>query len=145
MRIGLFVFGLAICLGVMSRAETWQVPTTALQEKLDTRIPAADAAKYRSVRNAQDWLNPYVLLQKNGVVLINRANRSDRTPISIDELRQALVRLPVSAWPYGRVVGVQDGGGPSPGPDDEGVKRNHRAVAEILKAMDVAVNWWAPI
>jgi hypothetical protein len=144
MRIGLFACRLAIFLGMMSRAEAWQGPTIEPQEKLNARIPAADPAKYRSVRDAEDWLNPYLLIQKNGVVMISRTNRSDRTPISIDELRRTLLRLPVSAWPYGRVVGAKDNSFGGYGPDDEGVKRNHRAVAEILKAMDVEVDWWAP-
>jgi hypothetical protein len=108
MRIGQFAFRLAICLGMMSRADAWQVPTIAPQEKLNARVPAADPMKYRSVRDAEDWLNPYLLIQKDGVVMTSRTNHSDRTPISIDELRRTLVRLLVSAWPYGRVVGAKD-------------------------------------
>jgi hypothetical protein len=137
-----FALGAAIWLGTVS-GTLGQAPTTAPQLKLDARIPVADPAKYRSIRDADEWLNPYVLIQKNGVVMIDRANRSDRTPISIDELRRALMRLPVSAWPYGRVVGAQDSG-LGTRPDDEGVKHNHQAVGEILKRLDVEVDWWPP-
>jgi len=80
MRIRLFPFGLAICLGVLSRAEAWQVPPPRYRRS-STQGFGGRRSEVRSVRNAQDWLNPYILLQKNGVVLINRANRGQNAHI----------------------------------------------------------------
>jgi hypothetical protein len=51
--------------------------------------------------------------------------------------------LPVSAWPYGRVVGYQENSIRS-GDDDQMIRRNWGIMLEILESMDIdAYGGWA--
>jgi hypothetical protein len=108
--------------------------------KLDTRIPAADRQKYHSIRDAKDWENPSLVVLKDGVDV--RAKGYRRT-LPVSELRQVLVALPVSAWPYGAVVAVQEmhlravGGA-----DDAAIKANLDDTLAALKALKVHADLW---
>ena len=72
--------------------------------RLDSRIPPADPAKYDAIREATEWKNPKVTILANGVLVWSDALEDGRQTIEVSELGQVLVSLPVSAWPYGRVV-----------------------------------------
>jgi hypothetical protein len=108
--------------------------------KLDPRIPIADREKYRSIRDAKDWENPYLVVLRDSVDVRAKGYR-DTLPVS--ELRQALVKLPVSAWPYGAVVAVQQihlravGGA-----DDAAIKSNVDETLAVLKALKVHPDLW---
>jgi hypothetical protein len=127
MRISLFALGLTMWLGAFPGERPWHAQTKGPQEQLSTRIPAADPAKYRSIRDARDWLNPGLIIHGNAVWVISQTIPSGRKLVPTDELRRTLVSLPVGAWPYGRVVEASDAGIRSAG-DDESIKRNHQAV-----------------
>ncbi len=143
MKIFLFAIGLATWLGALPGPRPWQAPSKAPQVRLDPRIPAADPAKYRSIRDAKDWLNPFLIVHGNGVWAISQAIPSGRKFVSTHELRRMLVGLPVGAWPYGRVVAASDAGiRAGDGSDDEPIKRNHETVQDILKGLGVRVEWW---
>jgi hypothetical protein len=61
--------------------------------------------------------------------------QAGRKTVPNTELRALLVSLPVSAWPYGRVVVASDLGLRAVnGSDDQPIKRNHDAAEQILKA-----------
>jgi hypothetical protein len=47
----------------------------------------------------------------------------------------------VSAWPYGRVVAVQEIGVRA-GKDEKPIKQNKAAVTEGLKGLGVEIVWW---
>lgn len=68
--------------------------------------------------------------------------RDDRIMVPVDQLGEALTRLPISAWPYGLVVGAQDASVIDSAVGIEPIDRNHRAVVEVLGAMGIAVWWW---
>ena len=108
--------------------------------KLDPRIPAADREKYRSIRDAKDWENPYVIVLRDGVDVRAKGYRGT---LPVSELRRALVVLPISAWPYGAVVGVQQihlravGGA-----DDAAIKSNVDGTLAVLKALKVHPDLW---
>jgi hypothetical protein len=108
--------------------------------KLDTRIPTANRQKYRSIRDAKDWENPYLVVLKDGVDVRAHGYRST---VPVSELRRVLVMLPVSAWPYGTVVAVQEmslrevGGA-----DDAAIKANLEDTLAVLKALKVHADLW---
>jgi len=62
--------------------------------------------------------------------------------VRVDELRRLLVGLPISAWPYGRVVLATDAGLVGSLDDFELIKRNRDEVAQVLKALAIEANWW---
>jgi len=56
--------------------------------------------------------------------------------ITLDQLKDSLKELPVSAWPYGRVVGWQENSLRS-GDDDRVIPRNTGRMLETLESMDI--------
>jgi len=53
-----------------------------------------------------------------------------------------LIRLPIDAWPYGRVVGAQDISILSSPDDVDPISKNHYAMEELLHGLGIAVWWW---
>jgi hypothetical protein len=116
-------------------------PAPPAQERLNPRIPPPIRAKYEKIRDARDWLNPIITIRAEGVEVESRWFASGRQTVAPEKLRALLVRLPVSAWPYGRVVLASDIGIRQAG-DNEPIQRNHDAVAKILRALAIRVDWW---
>jgi hypothetical protein len=123
-------------------ARSVQKPNESPAPALDSRIPVADRAKYRSIRDAKDWLNPKLIMLPDGIQVI-AAGIDGRKVVAPEDLRETLLKLPVDAWPYGRVVGASDASiRTGVRRDDERIKRNHDAAEKILKALRVEADWW---
>ena len=103
--------------------------------ELDRRIPAANPGQYEHV-DAKNWRNPYLIVVRDGVTLISDAIAGGEKTITLDQLRDSLKALPVSAWPYGRVVGYQEIVVRS-GDDDQMIHRNWGMMLEILESMGI--------
>jgi hypothetical protein len=84
-------------------------PIFALQT-FNQRVPAANHEKYKSVRGAKDWANPYLVVLRDGIEVVSSALPSGRKVVAASALRETLTGLPTTAWPYGRVVAVQENG-----------------------------------
>lgn len=117
--------------------------------KLDHRIPAADPNKYKGIRDGNDWQNPYLVIHPNGVEIISKSSLIERRIILTDQLASALTRLPLTAWPYGRVIavsniGIRNGffGSPVYQKDEQLIARNRTEIEKILKSLKVKVDWW---
>lgn len=108
---------------------------------LKDRITPADPNKYRSVVDARDWLNPYLLVQGKGIDArpINAA--TDVPTMSPADVVPYLEKLPSIAWPYGLVVGVQENGVRAPG-DDATIKKNREELVRLLEEAGVKVELW---
>ena len=113
-------------------------PEASAYARLQT-IPAADPAKFGNVRDYKSWRNPYVIIRKDGVGLLDLANNEQRL-LKVEELPDALARLSQSAWPYGRVVAVAEDSVSSPG-DDVLIRKNRGIVAGTLESLHILVNW----
>ena len=104
------------------------------QERLSAKIPAPIRAKYRTIRDARDWLNPIITLRAEGIEVDSRAIPSGRKTVASAQLRTLLVSLPVSAWPYGRVVIASEIGlRQVDRSDEEPIKRNHEAAEKVAQ------------
>jgi hypothetical protein len=139
MVAGLFalVNGPAAWLSVLPQREA-----AKSESQLDPRIPAANRLAYRAVRDSRDWRNPYLLGSDKGLELRSMSSPDSRV-VPLTDLRRTLTELPVTDWPYGRVVAVQS---PSIVPADsawnEALKRNIDGAREILKALGAADWGW---
>ncbi|MDT4965940.1 MAG: hypothetical protein QOJ64_677 [Acidobacteriota bacterium] len=116
---------------------------------LDSAIPSADPAKYESVRDGSDWRNPYLVIRPDGVELFAGSPVSQRRIVSTDELARTLAKLPLSAWPYGRVVamqtvGLRNGffGSEVWQKDEQIITRNRSETERIMKSLEVAIRLW---
>jgi hypothetical protein len=106
---------------------------------LKNRIPPPDANKYRSVRDARDWRNPYLMVQANG---IRPASAAMETPtMSPAEVVAYLEKLPSIAWPYGLVVAVQENGVRARG-DTAKIETNREELLRRLKEAGVRAELW---
>lgn len=102
-------------------------------------ISAADPAKYAKLPDMRSWQNPYLIIRKDGVALLDPAD-SVEIILKPNEVLKRLAQLPPSAWPYGRVVAVQENGAQS-GDDAIAIRRNRGLLAGTLEQAHVLINW----
>ena len=57
----------AIALVARSQLKSSQKPVVAATSTLRNRIPSANPSKYRSIVDASDWQNPYLVVSANGI------------------------------------------------------------------------------
>jgi hypothetical protein len=108
---------------------------------LHPKVPPADPRKYRGVRDAKDWANPYLVIRPDGVEIVSKSLPRGRKLVPAGQLRRALVHLPVAAWPYGRVVALQEAGIRTA--NDRGlIHRNKAQAQQVLKSLRVKADWW---
>jgi len=101
-------------------------------------IPAADPAKYANLRS-KGWRNPYLIIRSDGVALLDVLNNEERH-LKPEEVLDAVAQLPASAWPYGRVVAVEETAASSEN-DKIAIRRIKGIVAGTLGEAHVAINW----
>lgn len=112
------------------------------KEKLDPKIRRANPATYRHVRDAKDWRNPFVVVIPDGVWLTCQGAGIPRRKVQVEKLADELVALPVSAWPYGRIVALQEASVRGGEADDVRIERNLAEARRILEALHIKVNMW---
>jgi hypothetical protein len=103
-------------------------------------IPAANSAQFESVHDMKTWRNPYLIVRRDGVALLDAA---DNTEIRLKpaELLPALAALPASNWPYGRVVAAAENNVKLSDEDGIAIRRNKGIVGGILQGAHIAVKW----
>jgi hypothetical protein len=109
-------------------------PTTGLE-----RVPEADPAKYPNFNDMGGWKNPYLVVRDDGLGIVDLSNHEIRM-LKPEEIPAELVSLPLSAWPYGRVVLVAQA---APRDASEGAKadlrKNRALLVGTLKELDVQI------
>jgi hypothetical protein len=106
-------------------------------------IPPPDMSKYRSVANARDWQNPYLLVYANGIDARPISAATEAPRMSPAEVVGYLEKLPSIAWPYGLVVAVQEAGLRPPG-DSAQIRKNAEELQRLLTEAGVKVELWPP-
>lgn len=116
-----------------------QVPT---ESRLDPRIPQASPAQYRAIREPRDWINPQLDVAHDGYRLTSRSLPAGRF-VALDDLRRALIALPITDWPHGRVAVVQ-----LPSlvrvEDIAQIQGHGERAGQVLRALDVDDWGWPP-
>lgn len=111
--------------------------------RLDKRIGPPVSRRWRSILVGEDWKNPFLIIGQDGIDVIAAGLPSGRRTVARGELQQTLVDLPVTAWPYGRVVAVAETGLRAPDRSDEAtIAENLKATLAILKGLRVTANRW---
>ena len=108
---------------------------------LKSRIPPPDPAKYRSIVDAHDWQNPYLMVRAAGIDARPISAATESPTMSPQEVIAYLEKLPSVAWPYGLVVAVSENGVRAPG-DDAPIRRNREELVRLLEAAGVRVELW---
>lgn len=115
----------------------------AAQDTPSARIQAIADAKpdlYRNMKDMKNWRNPYLIIRKDGVGLLDVNNNEERM-LKPEAVLQALADLPSSAWPYGRVVAVQEISIVGSEQDQVEIRRTKGIVAGTLEEVHVVINW----
>jgi len=108
---------------------------------LKNRIPPPDPNKYRSVRDARDWQNPYLMVRANGIDARPISAATETPTMSPADVVAYLEKLPSMEWPYGLVVAVQENGVRARG-DDARIKRNKEELVRLLEKAGIKVDLW---
>ena len=114
----------------------------AMQPAPSARIAAISDAKpelYPSLKDMKKWRNPYLIIRKDAVQLLD-ADDNEEHVLKPEEVLPALANLPASAWPYGRVVAVQESGVTSED-DKVEMRRIKGIVAGSLEELHVVIDW----
>ena len=106
---------------------------------LRKRIPKADPAKFRQVRDGKDWKNPYLVVRRGGIEIIGVTSIEPGIPV--EAVQGVLEHLPDSAWPYGLVVAVMDVGIQSKG-DEPLIRANRENLLALLERLGIAADLW---
>jgi hypothetical protein len=124
------------------QGEAAHTPSQSTQAgRLDPRIKPAVAERYKAIRNATKWENPYLMVGPDNIVV--RAKGLAGLKIVVpDTLEQTLLELPVTAWPYGKVVAVQENGDRADRSDDKPIADNVAAARAVLKKLGVTFDKW---
>ena len=105
-------------------------------------IPAADSAKYPTLRENKHWGNPYLVIRPDEVALLTAIAANEEQILKPEEVLKALAHLPASAWPYGRAVAILVDEKPSSSELDKiALRRNRGIVAGDLEGAHVAIRW----
>jgi hypothetical protein len=119
-----------------------ETATATTPEARIQQIPPADPQKYAAMRDMKAWRNPYLIVRRDGVALLDTADNEERL-MRLEDLPKALASLPASAWPYGRVVAVTEAGVRASG-DNVLIRKNRGIVHGTLETMHVLVSAGPP-
>ena len=117
-----------------------QAAASASPEARIQQIPAADPQKSAALKDMKAWRNPYLIIRLDGVGLLDVTN-SEQQIVDPDKLPEALAKLPASAWPYGRIVAIQEISANASDQDHATLRKNRALVAGSLESMKVEINW----
>ena len=127
---------------------------TTEREQLSA-IPLPNKSRYMAVHSFDSWENPYITVQPDMLtihVLRADANTSDygaggmlrpvgarREEVNVapSKLGEALSSIPQTAWPYGRVLAVEEAH-KTPPSQEPVVRRNLEATVAVLSDLGVA-------
>jgi len=89
----------------------------------------------------RNWKNPYLIVRDDGIGLLDLSNDEIHL-LKPEEVPAALAALPSSAWPYGRVVAVQENrvGRPTEAYKIQ-IRRNRALLAGTLEGLKIEINW----
>jgi len=140
-RIAACLLGATLALVSCSQPPSFQTLSDSETSTLKNRIPPADPAKYRSVADAREWQNPYLIVQGEGIDARPISAATEAPTMAPADVVAYLEKLPSIAWPYGLVVAVQESGLRAPG-DDARIKRNREELVRLLEKAGVKVDLW---
>ena len=123
------------------------------------QIPPPSKTRYLAVKSLTSWENPYLTVQGNMVTLhvtVADANQSDlgvggilrpvgarRQDLNVrtSDLPAALNAVPTTAWPYGRVVALEEAHD-APASARPELRRNMEAAIKTLGDLGIVVYEW---
>jgi hypothetical protein len=122
-------------------------------------VPLPSKSRYLTVRSRTNWENPFVTVDADTLMIrvthedANTSSigqggflrpvgaRRESLTIRLSELPSALAALPESAWPYGRVIAVEETPASTPAVRLK-VRRNVEKTLQVLSELGIVINEW---
>jgi hypothetical protein len=119
-------------------------------------IPPPSKSRYMSIRTFDSWENPYLTVQSSMVELHVTRGDANTTPLgvggmlrpvgarreelnlSMEDLGKAITAVPQDAWPYGRVVAIEEAH-QTPASAEPAVRRNMEVAIARLNDLGIVV------
>jgi hypothetical protein len=119
-------------------------------------VPPPTKGRYMAVHSFESWENPFLTVQQGMVELyVTQADpntstlgtggmlrpigaRRQELNISLDDLGEAMAAVPQSAWPYGRVVAIEEAH-KTPPSAEPAVRRSMEAAVGKLNDLGIVV------
>jgi len=135
-----------------------QQATDKARQQID-QIPPPAKSRYLAVHTQESWANPFLIVGRDTVhlrIILPDANpsaygigtmlrpaeaRKQELDVRLSDLPGALSAVPEGAWPYGRVVAVEETP-VSAKADRPQVRRNVEATIQLLNDLGVVVDEW---
>ena len=120
------------------------------------QIPLPSKTRFMAVHSFESWENPYLTMQAGSMQLHVTLADANSTPygqggmlrpvgarrqvltIYPDKLGDAMTAIPVSAWPYGRVVAVEEAH-KTPASAEPAVRRTMESAVATLSDLGIVV------
>jgi hypothetical protein len=124
-------------------------------------IPPPLKHRYVNVHSTDAWQNPFLTVRRDtvtlriifpqqtssaldaGTMLHPAAARKQVLEIRMSDLPEALAAIPDFAWPYGRVVAIEESPAAASRQDRAQVRRNVEQTIRIVNDLDVVVDEWS--
>ena len=143
-RTMLAVWATLFCLSCMvacskaPEAAPTVAPATPAATGLE-RISLPDHSKFPKFENMSDWKNPYFVVRDDGIGFVDLANHEVHI-LTPEQIPAELASLPLSAWPYGRVVLVTEAVPKIPSDLAKAeLRKNRGLLAGTLKELEVEI------
>src|SRR5262249_40011086 len=105
--------------------------------------PRPNRSVYSAVRDGQNWRNPYLIVTEDGVQTRKKGDDYTASIVPVNDVVRFLEDLPLSNWPYGLVVAVQDQGICCRYTDGEArIRSIHVELVSRLKRSGIGVSLW---
>ncbi len=130
----------------------------AARDTLDA-IPPPSKRRYTNVRSSDGWVNPFLSVHRDSVTLRVIFPQTTSSPIDggtmlhpvgarrqelevrFADLPDALAAVPDFAWPYGRVVAVEESP-TAPKEQRPQIRRNVETTIQVLNDLGIVVDEW---
>ena len=123
-------------------------------------VPPPSKGRYLSVHSADGWANPFLTVHRDTVelrimfppstgspvdggssLLHPAAARKQTVDVRLNDLPDALAAIPSYAWPYGRVVAVEESEA-AKRQDRAQVRRTEETTMKVLNDLGIVVDEW---
>ncbi len=122
-------------------------------------VPLPSKSRYLTVRSRSNWDNPFVTVDADTLMVRVTHDDANTSPVGqgdflrpvgarresltirLSELPSALAALPESAWPYGRVVAIEETPASTPAVRLK-IRRNVEKTLQVLSELGIVINEW---
>ena len=142
---------------IPANSSSWKAAKDSAREELRT-LPAPSKKLYIAIRREPQWQNPFLSVRRNmiqlriylpdendspvdrgGITRITAARRQVMN-VRLADLPRALASLPEGAWPYGRIVAVEEGLADSA--DSAQLRNNLAITVNTVEALGLVAEEW---